>query len=75
MYNLFRNKIKYISFFLKVFWKNCKNYLQKKIQIFYKIAADIDNLIGRKNILYKGPIKKNFPKKYLAVYLVMIIII
>ena len=23
----------------------------------------MDNLIGRKNILYKGPIRKNFPKK------------
>lgn len=63
MYNLFGNKIKYLSLFLKFFGKIVKTIFKKKYKFFYKVASDIDNLIGRKNILYKGPMKKNFPRK------------
>ena len=74
IYNLFGNKIKYFSFFLKLLGKSIKTVYKKKYKFFYKVATDMDNLIGRKNILYKGPIKK-ISKKFLMVSLVLIIII
>ena len=62
LYKLLGHNIKYISILIKTFGKIIKTIFKKKYKFFYKVASDMESLIGRKNILYKGPIKKTFPK-------------
>lgn len=63
LFKLLGNKIIILAFIIKLIGKIIKLIFKQKYKIFFKIASHIENLIGRQNPLYKGPLKKLFPTK------------